>query len=348
MLEREVFQHFRIYPEEIMYIGEDLIIAAEGNRYLLRPINGMENTLQEKTLMGQWIQYFGDEDVATYLEPDGKKNTIHDNGINYAVFQLPSETLSRKTEKRGLGQRLASFHQAGFSYTPQDKKQMNSQLLWKERWERRVDQLESWYVTKTKDTKKSSFDKQFCETFPYFIGISENAIQLVANILIDDLSYQRVNKSICHVKFQENTWITLNEGQESTVKIPTDFTHDHYTRDLAEYIRTIWVSSENPSVREEIITSFLNEYESIQSLSQLDQKLLIARLLFPLHYFNTVEAYYRSQEGERDRLEKKCESIFSNTADYEQLFVFLIKRYPKLNHINSLPDWIIHSAHSIE
>ncbi|MBU9722130.1 MULTISPECIES: spore coat putative kinase YutH [Bacillaceae] len=347
MIERELYNQFKIYPEQIMQIGSDHIIFAEGLGYLLRPINYPEKMVNEKIFMGQWLNNQGDYDVAAYISPEGKRSsTIWDNGVSYIVFQLPEFNGDMGGE---LGYRLAQFHQLGYHYTPSDKNLSNQFLPWKERWERRLDQLENWYVTVTKSSEKTELEKEFCLSFPYFLGVSENAIQMIADMAIDDFSYQGVHKTICHERFQESTWLTIWEGATSQIKVPTDLTFDHYTRDIAEYIRNIWVSPEYLHLRINLIDTFLNEYEKVQPLSLLDQKLLFSRLLFPLHYFENIEKYYQvGNEIEKEIIAQKCYQLFKGSGDFELLFEYLFQRFEQLKVVSKLPHWIIHSQHSTD
>ncbi|SDZ60355.1 spore coat protein YutH [Evansella caseinilytica] len=343
MLEREMVDHFRIYPDEIVFIGDDQLVYANAETYLLRTIDDRTHQqLSEKISMAQWLTHQGETDIAIYMKPADKRNTLFIDGDDKVVFHIPQQQMHDGSKKMSLGKRLARFHERGYSYSPKDKKVTAFLSSWKERWEKRLDQLEHWYVKISQNPEKTAFDEQFCLTFPYFIGISENAIQMMADLAMNNTANQMTPaKTICHERFQEHSWLTLEEEMESRVKVPTDFTYDHYARDLAEYIRTVWLEHDGNSRGEEMIDTFLNHYESEHPLMLMDQQYLFARLLFPAHYYEKIEQYYQTgHQGKKALLQTDCLRLFHFSADYERLLTFICRRYPLLITGNVIPQWI--------
>ncbi|MDG5788896.1 spore coat protein YutH [Evansella sp. AB-P1] len=344
MIERALFDRYGIYPEEILSIGYDQIIFSEGKGYLLRPVKtNTKNAIDIKANMAEWLMYQGDLDIATFLNRDEKKVSIKVEGMDYVVFQLPELQLNGRQEySLPIGQRLAQFHHNGFTFSKYNKQVVQHIIPWKNRWEKRLDQLEKWYLTLIREKEKSEMDKEFCMTYPYFMGLTENAIQMMMDVSLDDEGFQQnLYNTICHSRFQDHTWLTIEEGHPSRIKVPTDFTFDHITRDIAEYIRTIWIECGNSEKGQKQVDDFLNAYESVYPLTLTDQKLLFIRLMFPIHYFKKVEFYYSSMvENEKLKFKNDCFYIFQHTTEYEQFFVYLANRYPSLKNNLSLPQWI--------
>jgi spore coat protein YutH len=348
VLERELYEKYRIYPDAIFHIGSDQIVEAGGEKYLIRPTDErMIKKVPEKNAMAQWLISQGDMDVAIFLPPDNRRHTVYIDGADSLIFQVqkPGDRQYRYRKTEGAGSRLAEFHNKGFGYTPNGKASAReTSLTWKQRWERRLDQLEEWYMTKVQDPEKTLFDEDFFLTFPYYLGMSENAIQMMGEIeAAERASYQTPGyNTICHERFSEKSWLTLDEYNESRVKVPSDFTYDHYTRDIAEYLRSTWL--DNETSRESAgkkINTFLNEYESVRSLSGTDQKRLFARLMFPIHYFKVIERYYQTlNDKEKIVMEQKALHIFNNSKEYEQLLALLVRRYRSLRR-SGLPEWIV-------
>ncbi|ADU31654.1 spore coat putative kinase YutH [Evansella cellulosilytica] len=338
MLERAMFDTFRIYPEQVMSVGDDQLILSDGVQYLLREIDSaMLNIIREKEAMAEWLEFYGEQDVAKLLRQDGKGRTLHVDGQEWIAFEIPSS----KTiiSDNNLGKRLAKFHQRGASYAPHQKSSQN--LSWKAKWTKRLDQLENWFVYISNKSGKTYFDEQFCLTFPYFLGLSENAIQYITDMELDNQVQTPPFYTICHVRFKSNTWLTLDETSTSRIKVPTDFTYDHFTRDIAEYIRNIWSEKGWSEACKKEVLLFLKEYEMIHRLTSYEQKKLIARLMFPIHYFEMVEEYYQSNdEKQMRRREKECLHIFESASDYEELLKFIVDKFAQLHSNIELPHWI--------
>lgn len=344
MLERMLFEYYRIYPEHVMCIGDDYVILSEGKQYLVRPVEGhVLKELEEIKTISDWLIYHGDADIATFVISHENKVYFKFDGQYFLIFQIPSGNNGLK-ESEPLGRRLAFFHQKGFNYYREDGKKL-AWVSWKNRWEKRVDQLENWYVSITRSKTKTEIDEMFCITFPYFLGVCENAIQMIGELFFQfgDTPFLQ-KRSICHRRFCDDTWLTLEEGRIGRVKIPTDFIFDHYVRDVADYVRSLWIEENRVGVTEDweqLIHAFLNEYESVNRFTLYDQMLLFIRLLFPLHYFETVEQYYQVHDRrEKELLAEKCDQVFSNTRKDEQLLHLILSRYPNLKSEMLLPDWL--------
>lgn len=79
---------------------------------------------------------------------------------------------------------------------------------------------------------------------------------------------------------------------------------------------------------DEQIRHFFREYERLTPLSAFAWRLIYARLVFPLHYFECIEGYYSTnKEEERHGREQTLRIILANTRNYEQ---FLATFYDRL------------------
>ena len=123
---------------------------------------------------------------------------------------------------------------------------------------------------------ENEFDVLFIETFPYYMGLAENAIQYLTDTEIDDKPTQVDHGTLCHERFTHSVW----KGPYF-VKNPFEWVFDHASRDLAEWIRERYFA--NIQTSQPDIKSFLTDYRSLATLSPFSWRLLYARLLFPLH-----------------------------------------------------------------
>lgn len=238
---------------------------------------------------------------------DGHLRFEYENGY-YTIFQIPFYNPDQR--ETITGRSLAMFHQRGrtFSYPVTRANRIGK---WKELWEKRLDQLEMFWRGKTYTKPLDSFDQHFIESFPYFVGLCENAIQYLVDTELDGDPYPIDSATICHNRFHQNLY------DESRCKLPTEWVYDHASRDIAEYIRHGFFSEDRS-----IDGVFLEEYDRTTPLSPFFWRLLYSRLLFPVHYFECIENYYLSQsEDQKLAYEEKLQSILRKTDDYEQLLL---------------------------
>ncbi|WVE36621.1 spore coat protein YutH, partial [Priestia megaterium] len=128
---------------------------------------------------------------------------------------------------------------------------------------------------------------------------------------IDDLPRSVDAATICHHRFGQKTW-----GEDHVYKLPADWVFDHPSRDIAEYIREQYLLTY--AVDERHMHQFLSEYEKVNPLSSFSWRLLYARLLFPVHYFEVIEGYYSVQdEREKQKYYEKLEGVLAHSSHYE-------------------------------
>ncbi|MEI2401246.1 spore coat protein YutH, partial [Paenibacillus phytohabitans] len=144
------------------------------------------------------------------------------------------------------------------------------------------------------------------------IGLTENAIQYLVDTEIDETPSPIDSATICYHRFTENSW-----DKDSYTKIPTEWVYDHYTRDLAEYIRDQYTSGGNRKNGQ--IIHFLKEYERVNTLSPFSWRLLYARLVFPLHFFECIEGYYMTEsENKKEQQLQRLEAMLTHSSEHER------------------------------
>src|SRR5690606_15321400 len=112
-------------------------------------------------------------------------------------------------------------------------------------------------------------------------------------------------------RFTELSW-----DNASFTKLPIEWVFDHYTRDLAEFIRDQYASGEKGQNGQ--IVHFLKEYERLSPLSPFSWRLLYARLLFPLHFIECIEGYYMTgSEHKKEQQLKRLEVMLNHSSDHE-------------------------------
>ncbi|WP_096436700.1 spore coat putative kinase YutH [Alteribacter populi] len=343
MLERSLFDHYRLYAEGVMHTFSETIIEANGEQYILTPVQYDQDQLQQQSEMGQWLQSQGEEGIPELVNTEYGKPTVDLDGTVMGLYRLPS---SKKVIRASapLGRKLAAFHQRGQYYSMQSRKKgVLGAQSWKGRWERRLDQMESWYSQLLRERVKTPFDQTFLLTYPYYMALSENAIQLMNDIAIDDgIGSMGQGNTICHRRFNETTWLTVDERHPSSIKVPGQFIIDHFTRDLAEWLREDFRN--NFSDYRNMATQFpeiISAYEEERPLTTVDRKLMIARLLFPLHYFEIIETYYQTVDEEKKvSLEKEFLKAIEHSGNYERKVSEVIRYLMDDRSRMRLPVWL--------
>ncbi len=290
--------YFRV---DHMETKNDRFLVRSGNDiYVAIPTDERESDIQQLYYMGMYMRTQGDETIATLLPTKTGRFVGKLQGMQVSVWKM-----EKRNETDDLAQQLALFHQRGRTY-PYDVSTRNRFGQWGELWGQRIDQLEQFWQWQVRSSEKSEMDELFIETFPYYLGLAENAIQYVVDTQLDEVPMRSDMRTICHEQFAPEAW--------EMGKIPTDWVCDHAGRDIAEWIRTQWLIKQV----DETITHFLRTYERVQTLSRFAWRMIYARLLFPLHYFQAIENYYGAEGDIRQGYEQQLRQVFEESDMYEQ------------------------------
>lgn len=298
MLEREIFHQYGIVID---------LQNEENGSYVLRSSDQSEFILKRAQIEQEsefpWYvmvaNYFNQQNEPTMLPLASRRGKYVETIQNeaYVLYQKPYQRMNH-THYRD-GSRLALLHRKGgnllASYTELPEIQP-----WQLRWQYRMDQLESFREElKNQGQSHREFDEWFIETFPYYSGLAENAIQYIVDCGIDTGMNPFQVRTLAFNRY------TAKYRRNSDGLFPNDFILDHPARDLAEWVRYELVEGDGNF---EAIRQFLWDYHERRTLNQMDWNLLYARLLFPLPYVETVEHYYSDgnlKEKERSFLNLK-------------------------------------------
>lgn len=307
MFERNVYDVYGLYCDSRFTLGEYEGFQAGGQSYLLLPKE--ESMLNEQEMMAftNYLRSVGDSSVLEPITTVRKQKSGLIDGQEVYVCLLPDNFQNEQTRLNHTaekGAHLATIHYYG-KQMPYEKRGYEFFGQWHKLWETRLEQLEGWYQQILYETPQSYVDEAFLFSYPYYMGLTENAIQYVVDAMMDDPGREYEKPTICHRRFNDRTWLVLSENGD-IVKRPTEFVYDHPCRDLAEWIREHRLGESVSSWEE--IGEFLKGYEEYDQLTTYSWRLLYARLLFPLHYFEAIEHYYRSQI--REAKEEAAQAFF--------------------------------------
>lgn len=324
-------KYFGIKPDRTMHINGKECFLAGDVLYTIVPVTHMEQkVLIELYEMSEHMAKLQDRKVSRFTAAKNHKFLVTHENHDYVL--LRNEYRPRKMRTQRLGRKLARFHERG-KRLQAEIDALNRVGEWKSFWSMRLDQMEKAWSVFIQEPPREDFDRLFFESFPYFMGLAENAIQYVTDTELDEKPHYWDQASICHEHFISGLW----EGPQE-IRNPFDWVYDHPSRDIAEWVRNEYFKSKR-TLRPELQT-FLYDYESIAPISPFGWRLVYARLLFPLHYFVTVEDYYQAQSQPRQKgLEEDMKRHLRDTSDYE---MFLRTFYQIADVKLQLPvvDWL--------
>ncbi|NRD76399.1 spore coat protein YutH [Bacillus sp. BRMEA1] len=334
MLQKMLETQYGITAQEQIKLDRFDALTGNGWLYIIsKPLGREEEDLTELEKISRHLRDYGDQNAPMFLQSkDGKFVTTWEQ-TQYCVLA------NRKVEQQKrmkLGRKLARFHERG-RQVPFQVERSSRIGQWKGLWEKRLEQMEKVWNGLLFQTPENEFEQLFIESFPYYMGLTENAIQYLVDTEIDIEPSETDNGTVCHERFNQKTWAS----NPYFIKNPFDWVFDHRSRDLAEWTRERYFH--NNQTYDVDVKGFFDEYQSISPLSPFSWRLLYSRLIFPLHYFECIENYYSTQsEQGRKLLEEQLGKIIRQSSEYEK---FLAGFYPVSGapiHLLNLPqlEWL--------
>lgn len=242
--------------------------------YFIIPLHSKEMIYMEQAALSYYL-YENNYFHIAYPIPTIQGNWfISDGKEKYMVLKVAQTNHHNFTSH---GYQLAELHRLGsiYKYEPQ---KISSYGKWKQLWIDKLTMFES-YIHQEAKKHPHAYYQYVMDILPYIIGISENAIQYIAESEIDTRFHDADQGTITFQRYQGN----LN----APIIWASDLVYDHPTRDLAEYIRFKYLLNGDGD-KEEIII-FMEDYQKGKTLSIFSWRQLYARLIFPIHLFDCLE-----------------------------------------------------------
>ncbi len=310
MLSLELLEkYFGVKPEATIQTGKHMRYVANNLLYTIVPVTHLEQEiLIELYEMSEHMAKLSDRNVSTFVAAQDGHYLVTVEEQDYVLLVNRYRQAKRK---KNIGLELAKFHERGKTI-PIEVQTVNRLGKWKDYWVTRLEQMEREWSKMAREQPREKFDKLFVESFPYFLGLAENAIQYVVDTEMDEQPLPTDLGTICHEYFHDSLW-----QDELHIRNPFDWVFDHPARDIAEWIRAQYFSLNHTTFLPDLQT-FLAGYESIVRLSPFAWRLIYARLLFPLHYFTIVETYFSTEsQWTQKQQEEKLTRLLRDTKDYE-------------------------------
>lgn len=141
------------------------------------------------------------------------------------------------------------------------------------------------------------------DSFSYFIGLGETAIQLVNSI-----EKTKAIKVCSHKRIR-------NQTKALELYNPLNLIADIQVRDIAEYFKHSFFKGEN--IQEEL-TLYLNTAK----LSSYEYLMFLARMIYPTYYFDIYEEIIAEKKADEELSE-----IINKTSAYEQIIKSIYHYY---------------------
>jgi spore coat protein YutH len=309
LIEEIIFQNYGIKVEQeesgIRYPS----FRSGGMLYSIIPLETIDSEeLAERQKMSLHLINQGDRYVSEFVLANHGSYISEAEGQGFLL--LVNQQLEKPRSYK-IGRKLAKFHHRGRSMMEPMK--ICSRIgQWKGLWEARVDQLEKVWNQKLQATPINTFEKLFLDTFPYYMALGENAIQYLVDTELDGTPEAADGGTVCYERFTTHTW-----SGNHCIKNPFDWVFDHRSRDLAEWIRKHYF--EHIYTHQPGIAEFMNDYQTYQPLTSFSARLLYARLLFPIHYFEAAEEYFsQAKEARQLELEEQVTTYIQASSQYEE------------------------------
>lgn len=158
------------------------------------------------------------------------------------------------------------------------------------------------------------------DTFSYFVGMGETAIQLVNMVLGDEKKNLMVLKTISHDRIRaEDTLFDLYN--------PLNLVVDYRIRDMAEYFKHCFFAGHN-------IEGEIMEFMQYGNLSSEECLLFLARMLYPTYYFDLYEDIISGVDRKTE-----LKKVISKVDDYQYIIKNIYRYYR--NYLSITPiEWL--------
>ncbi|MCF3943262.1 hypothetical protein [Oceanobacillus alkalisoli] len=262
--------YYQVHPEEKMVIDGRTGFLADGFVYFNMESRNLEMIQMEQAVLAYYLMENGYRHIALPVKNMKDEWFTEYQTNSYLIYQVAD----RNMEKASLGRSLALFHEVGsdYYYEPQT---ISSYGEWKTLW---IDKLNLFEERTFQLMEEETAQPRIFDCLPYIIGMSENAIQYLRETEENETRYTEVDQGTI-------AFLRFNNQVEREVIWPDELGFDHPARDIAEFIRNCFLSGQSDS----FIHAFIRDYQTIRPLSVFSWRLIYARLLFPIHFFDTVE-----------------------------------------------------------
>ena len=272
-MEQFIKYFYGLTTHEIRYDKSMIAFEIDGGKYILKEINEQDISKVLKSI-GLVKKQNSKYHEPVYTKLGELLSNI--NGKFYILLKISMKS-NRKVELEDLLSFTANDVISCTNYRPGEN--------WVQLWENKVDLLEEWLLGKTNILKQNKY------IFEYYIGLSETALSLLRNTLIEYKNNMQGNMQFQHYRVHESD--TLMNYYD-----PTNLMLDHIGRDIGEYIK-------DTIINEKFKFEHFKQVFNASHFSDYDIKLIYARIMFPSFFFDYIEGVISSNASVDDNYLQK-------------------------------------------
>lgn len=289
--------HYHIQAEDKIWLDDREGYSQDNDYYFTTILANREIIHMEQAALAYFLMESGYRNISLPItNQNGEWFTSLDD---HSVMVLRVKELKQE-DRLSKGEALANFHEIGASYQYQPR-EISSYGQWKNLWIQKLTAYES-KIEQEAINHPSDYYRTVMDVLPYIIGISENAIQYVQETDQEHRFSGGDQGTIAFSRYRNHL--------DKPVLWLDQIVYDHPARDLAEAIRSMFLQNED----EAVIASFLNDYQMIRPLSVFSWRLIYARLIFPIHLFDSLDKGFSN----RDQADQGIIELLDKQTDYEK------------------------------
>ncbi|WLR50456.1 spore coat protein YutH [Bacillus tianshenii] len=311
MNEKILLQHYRLQPER-KFAENGRSVFQQGNQHFtFSTLHGEdEEVVMEMKMLSDYMYMQGESNLFKIVPTFEQKLFVNEENQPMMLLSLETNSRMKQGVKPSYGRALRERHTKGRSY-PYPVQHQTRLGKWKELWASRLEQMEKYWFSRVFEQPLSTFEKKFVESFPYYMGLTENAIQYIGDNEWEDKRGEQYEGTLCTDRFTVN-----GEGRDAIH--PSEWLYDHSSRDISEWIRSLYWEEGYPNCMN-AVNAFLTDYEARGGVSLFTWRMVYGRLIFPLHYFQCVESFFTSSsESQKEQLTRRLQHMIENSGQYEQ------------------------------
>lgn len=300
-MKNTIMYFYNLEPKDIHQVGKTYRFIIEDSTYLFLPTERAINEVEELYKITTLLKHYHFKMHEIILNNQKKCITVFQNE-NYVLLRL----ITSWQEKISLGD-ILNFNKLSLNFE-------NNKLLlrndWHKLWSEKIDYFEY---------QVNQFGKKYPlirESFSYFCGLAENAIQYTNFIKENQLlciSHKRIKENMLELDFYN----------------PLNIVIDYKVRDITEYFKDRFFNGYLPF--EEI------EYVLTYELFENEYLVFFTRMLFPSFYFDLYEDIMRGIKKEKEIL-----NIIHKIGQYEilleKIYMCITNKTKQINFFK--PEWL--------
>ena len=319
----DLFNEFNIQVNDLVPIRGVFILDTNSGKKILKKINYNNKNLDfiVKSLDYTRVKY---KNLMSLNKNLNEENCICRDGNKYILIDLIEGrecAFCNPVEIEMVSRALANFHKASIGIYENFKKEyleyINVGNL-EHRLSNSLKELEKFEKMVINYSYKNKFDEMFLENVDYYINEIKSCLELFKSINYKEIQKDIKNIVLCHNDLAHHNIIIRDEEVHF---IDFDYSDiDLKAKDLANFsIKVI----KKLAFDFEIFNSILNQYTSINKLTNEEYKLLYLFMKYPKDFYTIVKNYYNKEKNWEEEIYL---NRFLNKLDYkEDMKEFLIK-----------------------